>query len=136
MLLELAPKHVELLTLQASGGAGAEQRRPGADAERVAKVQEVVKAHPAGDLATLVPALYRAHGRQELLGESLAAASGGTLRLHSMRSSVTSPWPRTRCANACASANRCSSTGRAALTKMKGTPALVNAAATGRSPAE
>ena len=65
--------------------------------------------------------------------KSLAAASGGTLRLHSIVWSTTSPWPSTWCANACASAKRCSTTGRAALTKMNGTPPALNAAATGRS---
>ena len=44
------------------------------------------------------------------------------MRLHSTRSSTTSPWPSTWCANAWARAKRCSTTGRAALTKMKGTP--------------
>ena len=74
--LQLGPEDVELLALQPARRAGAVERRPGADAEGVAEVEQVLEAEPARRRAALVPALHRAHRREQFLGEVV----GGGLR--------------------------------------------------------
>ena len=67
---------MELLALQAPGGARPVQRRPDADAEGVAEVEQVLEPDPARQVAALVPALHGPDRRQELLGEVVGGGLG------------------------------------------------------------